>query len=166
MTDKGAAYIMILPTIAMLPTISDRTLVVWATVMTRTVRTPRNTSSASIISITLSLCFRSEYIRKSSRYTVSIKKPVPLIVITNKLCGCTIGSPYSNHIPQFTNVARYGTGENCSTAPFFTICMNVGLQCIFFNLLWVLTFLVKCNRHYFDFSQSNYHVFFLMASKK
>ncbi|MFS8017782.1 hypothetical protein Hanom_Chr15g01384481 [Helianthus anomalus] len=55
-----------------------------------------------------------------------MNKLAPLIVMTSELCGCTIGSPYSTHIPQFTNVARYGTGENCSTAPFFTILMNVG----------------------------------------
>lgn len=84
-TDNGDAYIIIFPTMAILPTISDRTLVEWATVRTRADKTPRNTSSPAMISSILILCLRSQYIRKSSRYAVSINKPVPLIVMTKKL---------------------------------------------------------------------------------
>lgn len=146
-TDNGDAYIIIFPTMAILPTISDRTLVEWATVRTRADKTPRNTSSPAMISSILILCLRSQYIRKSSRYAVSINKPVPLIVMTKKLWGWTTGSPYNTHTPQFIKVARYGTGENCSTVLFFTIWMNVGLRILFgfWSKLEFVWLLVKIN---------------------
>ena len=53
--------------------------------------------------------------------------PVPLMVITSMLCGCTTGRPYNTHIMQFRSVATYGIGEYCSTDPFFQMRMNVGL---------------------------------------
>lgn len=132
--DNGAAYMIILPATAMPPTTLDLTLVVWARVRVKMAKTPRNTSCPSIMSSNLFLGLRLEYIMKKIKYTDSIKKPVPLIVTTSKLCGWTIGSPNNIHIPQLTKVARYGTAENSSTDPLFTICMNVGLKC-FINQL-------------------------------
>jgi hypothetical protein len=49
------------------------------------------------------------------------------MVSTSTLLGCTNGTPYTTHIMQFNSVARYGIGENCSTALFFTIVVYVGL---------------------------------------
>jgi hypothetical protein len=49
------------------------------------------------------------------------------MVSTSMLLGCTNGTPYTTHIMQFKSVARYGIGENSSTALFFTIVVYVGL---------------------------------------
>lgn len=56
--------------------------------------------------------------------------PAPFTVTTNKLFGCTMGSPYNTHAMQFTRVARYGVAEYCSTAFLFHIWTKVGLQII------------------------------------
>lgn len=128
MTDNGAAYMITLPSMAILPTMVDRSLVVWARVRTRDATAPTTTSSTTITSSTWSLFFRSQYRMKRSRYTSSMAIPAPLILVTSKLCGCTTGSPYTAQRPQLMKVPRYGAGEYCSTDPFLHIWTNVGLK--------------------------------------
>lgn len=120
-TANGEAYIIMLPTMHMLPTMAERSLIEWTKVRTRRAKTAMNRHSAATINSNLSLFFLSEYIRKSNKYITSITNPEPFMVTTSVLCGCTIGSPYRTHSPQFTKVARYGTGEYCSTDFFFHI---------------------------------------------
>lgn len=93
MTAKGAAYIIILPTMQMLPTIEDLNLVVWARVSTRRTKTAMKIISPSIIIKTLILFFLSEYRMNRDKNTISITNPVPLIVTTRVLWGWTNGSP-------------------------------------------------------------------------
>lgn len=134
----------------MMPTIILRSLRVRATVRTKTVRTVMNMASISSTSKTLSLfCFSAVQIKKMIMYTISIPVPAPLMVKTSKLSGCTMGSPYKTHTMQFTRVARYGTGEYCSTAFFFHIWIKVGLDKMSFNknknktiLVWLLVMIL------------------------
>lgn len=122
MIDNGEAYIMILPHMHTIPTTKVRLLVEWARVRTKAARTATNITSRSRISSTLSLCFLSdEQKRKRITYTAAITVPVPFMVTTKMLLGCTIGSPYKTQTIQLIRVAKYGAGENCSTDPFFHI---------------------------------------------
>lgn len=85
MTDKGEAYMRILPSIAMLPMMVDRSLVVWANKSTVRAKTANNKHSATIIAATLALFLLSEKMRNSNKYTASMATPAPLIVTTRML---------------------------------------------------------------------------------
>lgn len=128
MTDKGAAYIIMLPTMQMLPTMAALFLGSWTKVRTTKPSATTKIISTMTIIITFILCLRSEYNKNSVRYTISMPRPVPLIVITKRLLGVTHGRPYITQSPQLINVARYGIGENCSTDLLFHIRTKVVLS--------------------------------------
>lgn len=127
MTDKGAAYIIMLPTMEMLPIMAALFLGSWTKVRTIKPSATIKISSTMTIKITFILCLRSEYNKNSVRYTISMPRPVPLIVITKRLLRVTHGRPYITQSPQLINVARYGIGENCSTDLLFHIRTKVVL---------------------------------------
>lgn len=127
MTAKGEAYIKMLPTMQMLPTIAALFLFPWTKLRTQIASVATKIISPRMTRKTFVLNLRSEYKKNSVKYTISMPSPVPLIVTTKMLFGCTQGTPYNTQSPQLTNVARYGIGENCSTDLFFHIRMKVGL---------------------------------------
>lgn len=94
MTDNGEAYIITLKTQQTIPTVMERLSVVCWRVSTKTVRIAINAISHAKTALITNRCFlRPEKTKKMVTNTISITIPVPLIVTTNKLSGCTIGIP-------------------------------------------------------------------------
>lgn len=93
MIAKGEAYMRMLPAMQMLPTIADLFACVWTRVRTSMASEAKKIISPTIMRNIFVLFFRSEYSKNSVKYTPSIANPVPFVVTTKMLCGCTSGIP-------------------------------------------------------------------------